>query len=206
VIDLDAALSEIEAIVRESPREVVAVGEIGLDDYWKDVPLEVQRVRFVQQLGLARRLGLPVVIHCRDALDEIIALLEREGSLPPGVFHCFSGTPRHAERVLELGFHVSFAGNVTYPKASDLRHTAQRVPLSRLLLETDSPFLAPQARRGKRNEPAFLPYTLACLAEIHGVLPEELAKATLDSTLRLFSLEERLGEGGALGAPHTGIR
>lgn len=191
----EAALAGIEALAREHPRRVVAVGEIGLDYYWKDVVPEVQRPRLERQLDLAAGLGLPVIIHCRDALDDLLSLLGSRPTLPAGVFHCFAGGPRDAQRVIALGFHVSFAGNVTYPKAKALQDAARAVPLGRLLLETDAPFLAPQARRGKRNEPAFARHTLEFLAALKGVGSAELESATTEAAVRLFALDPawRLG-------------
>jgi TatD DNase family protein len=166
----------------------VAVGEIGLDYYWKDVAPEEQKPRLVKQLALARRVGLPVVFHCRDALEDLFRVLEAEPALPPGVFHCFSGGPAEARRALGLGFHVSFAGNVTYPKAVELQAALREVPLEKLLLETDCPFLAPQPARGKRNEPAFVRHTRDFIAGVKGVPPEEVERATDAAARALFGL------------------
>jgi len=188
VADLDRDLADIETLARENPGRVVAIGEIGLDYYWKDVPREEQKPRLARQLSLAQRLALPVIFHCRDALEDLLATLEVEDELPPGVFHCFSGGPAEAERALRLGFHVSFAGNVTYPKATVLKAALQSVPVEKLLLETDSPFLAPQPRRGKRNEPAFVRHTRDFIAEVKGVSPEELERTTDATTKKLFGL------------------
>lgn len=190
VEDLDAELAAIEGLAREFPRAIVAIGEIGLDYYWDDVSHADQRLRLERQLLLARELGLPVVFHCRDALDDLIGLLETHPDLVgPGVFHCFGGDASDARRALALGYHVSFAGNVTYPKAESLREAARAVPIDRLLLETDSPFLAPQARRGQRNEPAFAVFTRDFLAELHGVEIEELERVTRRATVELFALD-----------------
>jgi len=187
--DLDASMHRLEALAREHPRHVVAVGETGLDYYWKDIAPDAQKTRLLLHLALARRLGLPAIFHCRDALGDLISTLESERGLPPGVFHCFSGGRSEAERVLALGFHVSFAGNVTYPKAAVLQDVARNVPPDRLLLETDCPFLPPQPRRGKRNEPAFARHTLEFLARLQGLPPGELERITDESAVRLFSLE-----------------
>ncbi len=191
VADLDRDLEKLERLARENTGRVVAVGEIGLDYHWKDVEPGEQKVRLVRQLDLARRLGLPVVFHCRDALEDLLRILEseRDGQgLPPGVFHCFSGGPVEAERALALGFHVSFAGNVTYPKALELQASLRAVPVEKLLLETDCPFLAPQPCRGKRNEPAFVRHTRDFLARAKGVTPEEIESATDGTARRLFRL------------------
>ncbi|MCZ6793201.1 MAG: TatD family hydrolase [Planctomycetota bacterium] len=188
VNDLEKSVGEVRRLARENPRTVVAIGEIGLDFYWKDVTPEEQGPRLRAQLELARELGLPVIFHCRDALEELLSCLEAEEARPPGVFHCFSGGRDEAERALGLGYHVSFAGNVTYPKARDLQEAAGAVPVDRLLLETDSPFLPPQPRRGRRNEPAFVRYSRDFLAELKGLPPEELERRTVANTERLFRL------------------
>ncbi len=190
IADLDADLAAIESLVESAPREVVAIGEIGLDYYWDNVSPEEQRPRVERQLDLATRLELPIVIHCRDALDDLLELLESRdpAARPPGVFHCFGGTAEHAQRALDLGYAISFAGNVTFPKARDLQEAARIVPLDRLLLETDCPFLAPQPRRGKRNEPAFATLTRDYLAELKHVPSAELDAATRRTTIELFRL------------------
>ncbi len=189
VDDLDRALEEIAAIVRDHRQRVVAIGEIGLDFYWKNVAPQEQYPRLHRQLALARELDLPVVFHCRDALAELFEVLEGESELPPGVFHCFSGTPADVERALALDYHVSFAGNVTYPKAKALQRSAAAVPPERLLLETDAPFLAPQPVRGKRNEPAFLVHTRDFLADLHGLDAGELGELAERTTRTLFRME-----------------
>jgi TatD DNase family protein len=188
VPDLDEALGKLESLARASPGLVVGVGEIGLDYYWKEIPKEVQMPRLERQLELARRLGLPVVYHCRDALADLFAVLERQPAQPPGVFHCFSGNAADARRALDLGYHVSFAGNVTYPKAVDLQEALRAVPLEKLLLETDCPFLAPQPVRGKRNEPAFVRHTRDFIAGVKGATPEEVERVTDATARRLFRL------------------
>jgi TatD DNase family protein len=193
VADLDGDLAALERLARENPGIVVAVGEIGLDYYWKDVAPEEQKPRLARQLDLARKLGLPVVFHCRDALADLLAALEAEPALPPGVFHCFSGGPGEAERALAMGFHVSFAGNVTYPKAKDLQEALRAVPVERLLLETDCPFLAPQPCRGRRNEPAFVRHTCEFLARAKGVAPAEMEAATDAAARRLFRIPASMG-------------
>jgi len=189
VADPDGELVRLEELARANPGHVVAIGEIGLDYYWKDVPPAEQRTRLEKQLDFARRLGLPVIFHCRDALEDLLALLQAERTLPPGVFHCFSGGPAEAERALALGFHVSFAGNVTYPKAKDLQAALAVVPPDRLLLETDCPFLAPQPCRGKRNEPAFVRHTRDFIAQAKGLTPEDVERATDQTAVKLFRLE-----------------
>jgi len=178
----------IETLFEENREHVVAIGEIGLDYYWKDVPPEVQDRAFRDQLKLARKLNLPVVIHCREAWSDTLDVIEQDGNDLIGVFHCFGGTVEEARRALELGWYISFAGNVTYPKAEDLREAAKIVPADRLLLETDSPFLAPQQVRGKRNEPVFALHTAGTLGKVRGQGLRELLEGTTENCRRLFRL------------------
>ena len=182
-------LTTLESLYRENREQVVALGEMGLDYYWKDVPPEVQDRAFRDQLHLARTLDLPVVIHCREAWSDTLDVIEQDGQGIVGVFHCFGGTTAEARRALDLGWYVSFAGNVTYPKAEDLREAAQIVPEDRLLLETDSPFLAPQQVRGKRNEPSFALHTAQTLAKVRQQGLRELLEGTTENCRRLFRLE-----------------
>lgn len=186
--DVDAALDSVARLARKNEGVVVAIGEIGLDYHWKEVDPKAQRARLERQLDLALDLGLPVIYHCRDALEDLLSLLEGRSPLPPGVFHCFSGGPEEARRALELGYHVSFAGNVTYPRAEGLRAAAAAVPPEKLLLETDAPFLPPQPCRGRRNEPAFVRHSRDALAAILGLSPEELEQLTDETARRLFGL------------------
>ncbi|MBI4583143.1 MAG: TatD family hydrolase [Planctomycetes bacterium] len=185
---LDGALAALRQLAAGNRREVVAIGEIGLDFHWKEVAPEAQRPKLLLQLDLARELRLPVIFHCRKAFTELLETLEARPSLPPGVFHCFAGGPEEARRALELGFHVSFCGNLTYPKAEALRKTAAAVPPEKILLETDSPFLPPQAKRGQRNEPAFVVHTRDQIARLHGLDPEEFGRLAEETTRKLFSL------------------
>jgi TatD DNase family protein len=145
-----------------------AVGAVGLDYHYDFAPRGAQREVFAAQVALARDTGLPLVIHTREADEDTIAILEREGlGRVRGVFHCFSGDRRLAERALGLGFYVSFSGMLTFPKADEIRRAAAIVPLDRVLVETDCPYLAPVPYRGRRNEPAWVARTVAALAEIH---------------------------------------
>jgi TatD DNase family protein len=168
-------LDELEALLGH-PR-VVAVGETGLDNFHRHAEPDDQRRLFEAQLELAERSGKPVVVHSRDAEAETAAALAGFGGTV--VLHCFS-SPALLPTALERGYYVSFAGNVTYPKAADLREAAARVPAERLLAETDSPYLAPQALRGRPNEPANVVHTVAVLAAVRGEAPDELA-ARLDA-------------------------
>ncbi len=174
--------------------KVVGIGEIGLDYHYMHSPKDVQRKVFEGQLDLARRLGLPVVIHSREAEEETLAILEAaareaEGGRLRGVVHCFSGSEAMARRVLDLGLHLSFTGVVTFPKAETLREIARKVPLERLLVETDCPYLAPVPYRGKRNEPARVVHVAEALAATFGRPVEEIAEATTHNAVDLFRLE-----------------
>jgi TatD DNase family protein len=186
----DAAERRLLDVLRGSVR-MVALGEIGLDYHYDNSPREVQREVFARQLRLAREEGLPVIIHSREADEETAEILQRElgDSGTRGVMHCFGGGPALAEAALALGFYVSFAGNVTFKKAEALREVAAVVPLERLLVETDCPFLAPVPHRGRRNEPAYVVETARFLAELRGVRPEELGRATSGNFVRLFGIE-----------------
>jgi TatD DNase family protein len=190
--------SQLETItaLASSPK-VIAVGEIGLDYYWDKSPKERQRQAFEAQLELAARLELPVIIHNREASNDVIDVLEDwTRSLPaalrdrPGVLHSFSAPLDIAERGLAAGFYLGFTGPVTFKKADDLRHVAARVPLDRILVETDGPFLTPAPHRGKRNEPAYIPYIVERLAALRRITSEEMGRSTTENALRLFHLPE----------------
>ena len=183
---------------------VVGIGESGLDWYWKVAPMPLQRDFFVRHLTLAAQLDRPIVIHCRDAqadtLDVLSRYCDQQGRPVVGVMHSFVGDTEMAHRCLELGLHLSFAGMVTFKKNQPLRDVAAEVPLDRLLIETDSPYLSPHPLRGKRNEPAHLVHTAACLAEVRGITPQELAAATTRNAIRVFRLPEgRYGDAGTRG-------
>ncbi len=164
-----------------------AVGEIGLDYHYDFSPRDVQHAVFRVQIRVARELHLPVVIHTREADEDTLAILREEGGDDlEGVLHCFTGTQSLAEAGLALGLYVSFAGIVTFPKGANVREVAARVPLDRLLVETDSPFLAPVPFRGKRNEPAHVARVVETLAEIHQVPAADLIRQTTANFHRLF--------------------
>ena len=171
--------------------KVVAWGEIGLDYYYNHSPRDVQRKIFRRQIRTARDLGLPLIIHSRDAGDETVEILTEECSWEGfrGVMHCFGGTPDMAEALLPLGFYISFAGNLTFKKAENLREAAQVVPLNRLLVETDCPFLTPVPFRGKRNEPAYVVHTAKFLAELYEMEFEAVAAQTTQNFLDLFGID-----------------
>jgi TatD DNase family protein len=170
---------------------VVALGETGLDRHWDYTPFPQQEDFFIRHLELARRKEMPVVIHCREAEADVIRLLredfDRHGPVP-GVMHSFTGDQATAEACLAMGLYLSFAGMVTYKNAQGLRDVAARIPLDRLLVETDSPYLAPVPVRGKRNEPAYVIHTAACLASVHKVEPAMIAEKTTRNARALFHL------------------
>ena len=169
--------------------KVVAIGETGLDYYYDHAPRERQRTSFRAHLLAARDSGLPVIVHSRDADDDTVALLReaREEGPFTGVIHCFTAGPELAQAALDLGLYISVSGIVTFKKSEALRRTLEEVPLERLLVETDAPYLAPVPKRGKRNEPAYVVHTAAALAELKGVAPEELIRVTGDNVFRLFA-------------------
>lgn len=169
--------------------KVVAIGEIGLDYHYDFSPREVQREVFAKQLAMARK---PVIIHTREAWDDTLRLL-REHPGVTGIFHCFSGGPEEAEQVLAMGFHISFAGVVTFPKALRIQEAARMVPADRLLVETDAPYLAPVPKRGQRNEPAFVVETARRLAELRSETEDQLATATTGNFRRLFAMGRDAG-------------
>ena len=185
----DGAARRVQELAASSPR-VIAWGEIGLDYHYDNSPREVQREVFARQLRQARELNLPVIIHSREADDDTVEILRREwgGASRGGIMHCFGGGYEMAAGVLELDFMISFAGNVTFKKAEALRDVARRVPLERLLVETDCPFLTPVPFRGRRNEPARVVETARCLAELHGMELAEFGRTTTANFQRFFNL------------------
>ncbi|GIL12161.1 MAG: hydrolase TatD [Chloroflexota bacterium] len=192
--DFTPALLKPLADMAAHPK-VVAIGEIGLDYYWDKSPKPKQFEAFESQLALAAKLALPVIIHNREASADIMDILESWiRGLPdslktrPGVLHSFSAPADIAERALEAGFYIGFTGPITYKKADDLRAVAARVPLDRLLVETDGPFLTPTPHRGQRNEPAYIPFIVERLAALHQVTVEQMAQATTENAARLFAL------------------
>lgn len=179
----DSAVEKLRELVRHD--RVVAIGEIGIDLSGRSAPRSVQEDAFRRQVDLAAELGLPVTIHVREAGDVVRELLDQ---LPRvrGHIHCYSEGPEAVEDWLRRGLHLSFAGTVTYPRSEALRTAVALVPADRLLLETDSPYLAPQPRRGKRNEPAFVADTYAAVVELRGVTAGELARTVSDNATALF--------------------
>ena len=167
--------------------KVVAIGECGLDYYRDITPKDIQHKFFEKQIKLAKELNLPLIVHSRSANDDTVKILEKYAPYSAsGIIHCFGGDIPMMEACVDMGFYISFAGNVTYPKADNLRKVLKKVPLDRLLLETDSPFLSPQKKRGKPNKPSNIFYTLEFVADFLGIDKEELEKITDENALRLF--------------------
>ncbi len=193
----DAAYAHLEQWARH-PR-VIAWGEIGLDYFYDHSPRDAQQRVFLEQMELARTAKLPIIIHCRpsdnseNAWDACLALIT--GHWAPtglgGILHCFTGTVEHARRGLDLGFMISFAGNITFPKAQKIRDAAQLVPLDRILIETDSPYLAPIPYRGQRNEPAFVKEVARQIAELRGMSTEGIGSQTTQNFYNFFKLNEK---------------
>ncbi|MDX1711146.1 MAG: TatD family hydrolase [Rhodovibrionaceae bacterium] len=173
--------------------KVVGIGESGLDYFYDNSPREAQRESFRQHIRAARETGLPLIVHTRDADDDTVAILREEhadGSFP-GLIHCFTAGAGLARAALDIGFSISVSGIITFKKAEDLRRTVSEVPLERLLVETDAPYLAPVPKRGKRNEPAFVGHTAAALADLKGVSVESLTQTTTENFFRLFTKAAR---------------
>jgi len=195
----DAAQAKLDNLL--SQPEVIACGEIGLDYYHEGAAHPIQREGLICQLKIAAARKRPILIHCRpkdgasDAWDHLFEVLEEHWMSTGlgGVMHCFGGGWEQARRSLDLGFLISFAGNLTYPKAQPLREVAAQVPIDGVLVETDAPWLAPNSLRGKRNEPAFVTQTAQTLAEIHNLSAAEIAEATTKNFARLFKLPVGMG-------------
>ncbi len=191
----DEAYARMETLARDP--KIIAVGELGLDYFYDHSPRETQREVFVRQMEVARAVKKPIVIHNRpseqseNAWQDLFDLLERHwrSSGLGGVLHCFTGTVEHMRRALEMGFLISFAGNVSYPKATTIRESAKAAPLERMLIETDSPYLAPVPYRGKRNEPAYVMETARAIAELRGITLEEIGQATTENFYRFFGVK-----------------
>ncbi len=174
-----------------SEAKVVAIGEIGLDFYRDRSPRDVQRAAFRAQLGLARDVGKPIIVHDRDAHEEIVEILQEENAREiGGVIHCFSGDLAMARACLDMGFYISFPGTITYPPNEELRNVVRSLPVDRMLVETDCPYLAPQKKRGTRNEPAFVRHTAEKIAEIKGLTLDDVARITTLNAFNLFGIGE----------------
>lgn len=190
----EADFQELQQLAKRT--KVIAWGEIGLDYFYDHSPRETQQQVFLRQMEMAKTAKLPIVIHCRpsenseNAWEDCLNLLERHwrSSNLGGILHCFTGTWSYAKRALDLGFMISFAGNITFPKAQSIRDAAKEVPLERVLIETDSPFLAPVPYRGKRNEPAFVKEVARQLGELRGLSTDEAGHLTAANYYRCFEL------------------
>ncbi len=181
--------AEVLALIEHNRDVVVGYGEIGLDYVKNYHPRELQQRHFRTQLAMARTTGLPLIIHDREAHDDILQMLDENGPLPAGgVMHCFSGDYRLACTLIDRGLHISIPGVVTFKNAASLQDVARKIPLTSLLLETDGPYLAPHPWRGKRNEPAYVTFTAARVAELRGISISSLARATSDNASALFKL------------------
>ena len=176
-------------VARAAHPKVVGIGETGLDYFYEHSPRDAQQKNFRAHIEAARQSQLPLIVHARDADADTANILEDEmqKGVYPGLIHCFTAGPELAKRALDIGFYISISGIATFKNATDLRETIKSIPLERLLVETDAPFLAPVPNRGKRNEPAFVADTAAALAELKGVSSEELARITTDNFYRLFA-------------------
>lgn len=188
----DAAEARVLKLAQSS-KQVVAWGEVGLDFHYDNSPRDVQQKVFRRQLQLAREVRLPIVVHTREAEKETLQILSEEwkDSSVPGIMHCFSGSLELAKGVLDLGFSISFSGILTFKKAEDLREVAKEVPVDRLLIETDCPYLAPMPYRGKRNEPAFVVEVARCLSGLRGVSLEEIGQITTENFNRVIAASGR---------------
>jgi TatD DNase family protein len=182
-----AALDELRRLLADE--RVVGVGETGLDYHYDNSPRDRQRAAFAAHVGLARELDKTLVVHCREAFDDVVAILEADGAPPRVVFHCFAGDERAAARVVEAGWYVSFAGMVTFRNAPGLRAACALVPLDRMVLETDSPFLSPHPYRGRPNRPGRVAVTAQTVAELHRVPVERVAEATTATAAQAFRLD-----------------
>ena len=194
----DADFEELAQLAKRP--KVIAWGEIGLDYFYDHSPRDVQQQVFLKQLRLAQTAKLPIVIHCRpsdqseDAWQDCLNLLSENWapSGMAGILHCFTGSWAHAQRALDMGFMISFAGNVTFPKAQQIRDAAKQTPLDRMLIETDSPFLAPIPHRGKRNEPSFVKEVARQVGKLRELSTEDIGLQTAKNFYRFFSLHEKL--------------
>lgn len=192
----DTAYAQLDRLLREP--EVLACGEIGLDYFYDHSPRDVQKAVFTRQMEIAAARRKPIVIHCRpsdnssDAWDDTLQMLQADWSRTGlgGVLHCFTGEIRHATAAMDLGFLISFAGNITFPKAQPIRDVAAVVPLDRMLIETDAPFLAPIPNRGKRNEPAWVREVAVKIGEIRGLDPAEVAAQTASNFSELLGTQK----------------
>lgn len=173
---------------RAKEKKLIAIGETGLDYHYEHSPKAIQKTYFVRYLHLALETKLPILIHCRDAFSDLFDIADQEYSGAPLLLHCFTGTTEEALKAVERNWCISFSGILTFKKSTSLRETVKQIPLSHLLVETDTPYLAPQSKRGLQNEPSFLPETVSALAELKGISLEEAARATFNNASQFFRL------------------
>ncbi len=170
--------------------KVLAIGEIGLDYYWDSVDRDVQKKWFTRQIAIAKKVGLPVVIHDRDAHGDTMEILKAENiGEVGGIFHCYSGSAEMAKEIVDMGMYIAFGGTLTFKNAAKVRKAAEAVPLERILIETDCPYLAPEPHRGKRNSSLYIHYVAERLAEIKGITPEETERITCLNAKRCLGIE-----------------
>lgn len=184
---VDEDIEELRELARGE--KIVAIGEIGLDYYYEHSPREVQKQRFREQIRLAKQLNLPIIVHEREAAQDVFDIIssEADGNLR-GVIHCYSGSAEMAREYIKLGFYISFAGPVTFKNAKKPKEVAAEIPLEHLLLETDSPYMAPVPYRGKRNDPSYVRYIAETIAELKGLSYEQVVEQTNANTKKLFSI------------------
>lgn len=189
--DVEKEGEEAFAFFEEAAKngKLVAIGETGLEYFYKELDRNVQEKFLVRYLHLAQEVNLPVIFHCREAFEDLFSItdLEYKKNLP-AILHCFTGTLAEAEKVLSRGWHLSLSGIVTFKKSEELRLVAKMVPLTQLLIETDTPYLAPQTKRGKANEPSYILETAQVIAEVKGISREELARVTFENASKLFQM------------------
>lgn len=182
----EASLSRMKNLLND--KKCVAVGEIGLDYHYEYSPKNVQKEVFIKQMELAVEINKPVSIHCRSAYEDMLKILRTLNKIPKGVIHCFSGNLNEAKEVLDMGFLIGIDGPCTYPKSDKLKDVIANVPINKLLVETDCPYLAPQLFRGQRNEPSYVAEVAKKIAEVKGMQFEEVCNATAANTVNLFNL------------------
>jgi TatD DNase family protein len=190
----EEGLSSPDALIEKaSDPKVIGIGESGLDYFYDNAPRDAQQESFRAHIAACRETGLPLIVHTRDADDDTMDILEEEYEKGPftGVIHCFSSSAMLAQRALKIGFYISCSGIITFNSAKEIRAALEDVPLDRLLVETDAPYLAPVPKRGKPNEPSYVSFTAAKLAEIKGVTPEEITQITTDNFFKLFTKADR---------------
>jgi TatD DNase family protein len=188
--DVEAEGESVFPLIEKHAKQgdLVAIGETGLDYHYKHSSPEIQKHFFRRYLQLALECHLPVVIHCRDAFADFFKIIDSDYKNAPGVLHCFTGTLDEAEEVIKRGWYLSLSGIVTFKKSEELREVAKKVPLEQLLIETDTPYLAPQSKRGKTNEPSYVPEIAQCIATVKNIPVEEVARVTKSNAERLFRI------------------